>query len=46
MKTVTVRRYRRHWAVYLGRKLLCVTLYRKGAHAVQAVMEAAFEQAA
>ncbi len=37
---VTVERYSdRTWAVYVNGDLLCVTMYKKGAYAVKALLE-------
>lgn len=39
--TITIERYGRFWAVRLNGQLLCVTVYRKGARAVQALLHSA-----
>jgi len=34
-----IERYKRFWALYLDEELICVTVYRKGAKAVQLLLE-------
>jgi len=36
---ITIAKYKRYWAVYVDGELLCVTVYRKGAEKVKAVLE-------
>ena len=35
---ITIEKYGRYWAVYCQRQLLCVTVYKRGAEAVRALL--------
>ena len=38
---ITIAKYRRHWALYRAGNLLAVIVYKRGALAVKAALEAA-----
>jgi hypothetical protein len=38
-KEIAVKKYGRHWAVYLDSELLVVAVYKKGAKAVKQLIE-------
>lgn len=36
---ITISKYHRHWAVYIGNALLAVVVYKKGALAIKSALE-------
>ncbi len=34
-----IKRYKRFWALYLNNELICLTVYKRGAKAVQLLLE-------
>jgi hypothetical protein len=46
MKTTVTRYGARHWAIYYSGQLLAVTVYKKGALAVQNVLESRSQSSA